>query len=421
MADIFVSYTSGDKAWAEWIGHELEKLGHTPHLHDWEISGGGDLAEWMEKHHHAADHVLCVVSAIYLDKPYSAWERRSAQWTATTKRPNFVLPVFVEDCEPPTMFAPLKCCQLFGLDETAAHERLDDFLKPASEKKPAKALFPGGPAVGAAAVEPRQAPVFPGTISNIPIRVPEHFLGRNEAMAALETALAREAGKAAITALHGLKGVGKTTLAAAFAEKHRGAYRATWWLRAQTEPTLRADLAGLGVRLKWIDPNAKEQEAVAAVLERLRFEGDGILLVYDNAVDAASLRPYLPRGGAAKIIVTSNDPNWRGVAAPVEIRIWPKDIGADYLIARTGFANQRAEAEALSVALGGLPLAHEQAGAYCEQLQVDFADYRRRFEHTPAKFLDDEDHAPADHNDRETVAKSFALGIEHAARLHPAA
>ncbi len=37
MADIFVSYTSSDKDWAFWIGKELEALGHTPHVHEWEI------------------------------------------------------------------------------------------------------------------------------------------------------------------------------------------------------------------------------------------------------------------------------------------------------------------------------------------------------------------------------------------------
>jgi hypothetical protein len=52
----------------------------------------------------------------------------------------------------------------------------------------------------------------------------------------------------AITALHGLRGVGKTTLAAAYAEAHRGHYRATWWIRAQAESTMRADLVALGIR-----------------------------------------------------------------------------------------------------------------------------------------------------------------------------
>ena len=69
MADIFISYTSSDREWAYWVGHQLESLGHTPRIHDWEISGGGDIAAWMEERHHAADRVLCIVSAAYLEKP----------------------------------------------------------------------------------------------------------------------------------------------------------------------------------------------------------------------------------------------------------------------------------------------------------------------------------------------------------------
>jgi hypothetical protein len=34
--------------------------------------------------------------------------------------------------------------------------------------------------------------------------------------------------------------------------------------------------------------------------------------------------------------VTSNAHAWGGVAEPVEIRLWPKTIGARYLIKRTG-------------------------------------------------------------------------------------
>ena len=169
---------------------------------------------------------------------------------------------------------------------------------------------------------PSAAPAFPGkpfALSNITISVPEHFLGRDADMAIVEAALARYQGRVAITALHGLRGVGKTTLAAAYAEKHKSDHRATWWLRAQSESTLRADLVGLGVRLEWVSPDAKEEAAVGAVLERLRHEGAGILLIYDNAIDANSLRAFLPAGGAAKILVTSNAHNWRKVAEPVEI------------------------------------------------------------------------------------------------------
>jgi hypothetical protein len=184
---------------------------------------------------------------------------------------------------------------------------------------------------------------------------------------------------------------------------------------------MRADLVALAIRLGWIAGIEKEEAAVVAVMERLRHEGEGILLIYDNATDADALKPYLSRGGAAKVLVTSNAHAWRGIAVPVEIRLWPKEIGGDYLIARTGRDAERAAAETLSEALGGLPLAHEQAAAYCERLDISLAEYGRRFAATPARFLDDERHAPPEYHDGLTVAKTFGLAIEEAAKLHPAA
>ena len=121
------------------------------------------------------------------------------------------------------------------------------------------------------------------------------------------------------------------------------------------------------------------------------------------------------------MLITSNAPDWRGLAAPIELKLWPKHIGADYLIARIGPAGERAEAEALSEALGGLPLAYEQAAAYCERLFVTFADYMRRLAATPIKLLDTKKDAPLDYHDKLTVAKTFALAIDEAAKEHPAA
>jgi tetratricopeptide (TPR) repeat protein len=420
VADIFISYTSDDRGWAFWIGHELEALGHVPHIHEWEISGGSDIMAWMEERHQVADHILCVISAAYLIKPYSSWERRAAQWAAARDRPGFALPVFVEHCETKTLFSQVKRCDLYGVSEEEARARLKAFLEPAG--KPAqRAAFPGCVKYSPTMTSTRPPQGFPGTLSNVPISVPLHFMGRDDALAAIETALKRYEGRVAITALHGLRGVGKTTLAAAYAERRRGEYGATWWIRAQAESTLRADLVALGIRLGWVGADDKEEPAVEAMTERLRHEGEGILLIFDNAVDADSLKPYLPRGGVARVLVTSNAHAWRGVAAPVEIRLWPKEIGADYLIVRTGREAERNAAEALSLALGGLPLAHEQAAAYCERLDVSLADYRKRFETAPSRLLDDVRHAPAEYHDGLTVAKTFALAIKEAAKLHPAA
>jgi len=175
------------------------------------------------------------------------------------------------------------------------------------------------------------------------------------------------------------------------------------------------------VRLGWVPPDEKEEPALAAVMERLRHEGEGVLLIFDNAIDADALKPYLPRGGAARVLVTSNAHAWRGVAEPVEIRLWLKEIGADYLIARTGRNAERDAAEDLSEALGGLPLAHEQAAAYCERLEIPLAEYHRRFAAAPVQMLDTSRDAPAEYHDKLTVAKTFVLAIEEAAKVHPAA
>lgn len=422
MADIFVSYSSADSDWAKWIAQQLEALGHVPHVHEWEISGGGNIMMWMEERLKKADHVLCVISRAYLAAPYSSWERQAAQWAAATNRSNFALPVFVEDCEASMLFSITKRCDLHGVSGEDACLRLASFMTPAA-KPAAPVPFPGAGKLAAAGVRP--AVEFPGkpyALANIPITVPRHFVGRDDVLADINTRLASDEGRVAITALHGLRGVGKTTLAAAYADKHRADYRATWWIRAQTEPTMRADLVALGVRLDWVAAEEKEEPALAVVKERLRDDGDRILLIFDNANDPGELRPYLPLGGSTQILVTSNAPNWGGIAAPVRIRVWPKDVGADFFLSRVpGRMNDRAAAEELSAALGGLPLAHEQAAAFCERLGLSFAAYLKRFESAPATLLDAVKDAPAEYHDRLTVAKTFALAIDEAAKLHPAA
>jgi tetratricopeptide (TPR) repeat protein len=402
MADFFISYTSSDRYWAHWIGKELTALGHAAHIHEWEIERGGDIYGWMEKRLDAADHVLCVVSDEYLKAPYSTLERNAAMWKAADSRPGFVLFVAVKPARLPVLSDHIRRCELFGVDEDTARSRFREFLQ--KREAPDRVAFPG------------QA----SAVANIPFHVPIHFVGRDDALAAIDAVLRRTSDGLTVAALHGLRGVGKTTLAAAYAERHRADYRATWWIGAQTEDRMRADLVALGLRLRWVTADDKEPEALAVVAERLTQEGEGILLIFDNAADAAAVKPYLPRGGRCNVLITSNTHAWRGIATPVEVGVWSKATGADYLLARTGGADERSAAESLSQMLGGLPLAHEQAAAYCERLEKSLAEYRKRFEAAPAKLLGDARDAPAEYHDRLTVTKTFALAIDEAAKLHPA-
>jgi tetratricopeptide (TPR) repeat protein len=402
MADFFISYTSSDRYWAHWIGKELTALGHVAHVHEWEIEKGGDIYGWMEQRLDAADHVLCVVSDEYLKAPYSTLERNAALWKAAASRPGFVLFVAVKPARLPVLSDHIRRCELFGVDEDTARNRFREFLQ--KREAPDRIAFPG------------QA----FAVANIPLLVPAHFLGRDDALAAIEAALRRATDGPTVAALYGLRGVGKTTLAAAYAERHRSDYRATWWIGAQTEDRMRTDLVALGTRLGWVTADDNEAESLAIVAERLKQEGEGILLILDNAADAAAVKPYLPRGGRCNVLITSNTHAWRGIATPVEIGVWSKEVGADYLVARTGRVEERSAAESLSETLGGLPLAHEQAAAYCERLEKPLAEYRKRFEAAPARILGDPRDAPTEYHDRLTVTKTFGLAIDEAAKLHSA-
>lgn len=129
MADFFISYTSSDREWAHWIGKELGALGHEPHIHEWEIDGGGDIYGWMEKRLDAADHVLCVISDEYLKAPFSTLERNAALWQAAGSRPGFVLFVAVRPARLPALSDHIRRCELFGVDEEAARVRFREFLQ----------------------------------------------------------------------------------------------------------------------------------------------------------------------------------------------------------------------------------------------------------------------------------------------------
>lgn len=260
-----------------------------------------------------------------------------------------------------------------------------------------------------------------GALSNVPIAVPLHFTGREPTLAAMRQALERGAPGPAIIALHGLRGLGKTMLATAFARRHATRYRAIWWVRAEAPDTIRADLAALAVRLGWARAEAPAASAFEAALEGVQQEGDGLLLIYDNAVDAVSLRSFPPKTGDAHLVITSNTGAWRAIATPIEPALWPAETGADFLIARTGRTGEREAALALSRLLGGLPLAHEQAAAYVESLEIPFAEYQRRLEAAPVALLDDASYAPADYRGGLTVAKALHLAIGQVRERHRAA
>ena len=69
----------------------------------------------------------------------------------------------------------------------------------------------------------------PAGFSNLPR--PGLFVGRDRELARLDAAMAGPGG-AVVQAVHGLGGVGKSTLAARWAAAHAAEYSLTWWITA---------------------------------------------------------------------------------------------------------------------------------------------------------------------------------------------
>ena len=83
--------TSADREWAFWIGTELKALGHEARIHEWELSAGADIMQWMEARLHRPGDLLVPngplkASEPHKDKgegaPYKGAQRRPADPTS---------------------------------------------------------------------------------------------------------------------------------------------------------------------------------------------------------------------------------------------------------------------------------------------------------------------------------------------------
>jgi tetratricopeptide (TPR) repeat protein len=183
----------------------------------------------------------------------------------------------------------------------------------------------------------------------------------------------RQRTNAAVTAVAGMGGVGKTTLAAEYCHRFGGQYSGVWWIRAEQDSVLLSDLKDLGRKLGLKDKQNVE-EAAKDCLDDLANKTQPFLLVYDNAPNPDTVRKHLPHG-ATRCIITSRFTEFGDIAQVTRLDKWADEIARDYLLSRTG-RNDAAGALRLAKTLDGLPLAAEQAAAFLKtRAGISFDDY----------------------------------------------
>ncbi|MFF3613598.1 BTAD domain-containing putative transcriptional regulator [Streptomyces sp. NPDC002580] len=169
---------------------------------------------------------------------------------------------------------------------------------------------PGLAEPSAPAPEPATAPVRP---AQLPATVTD-FTGRvsfvQELSDVLASASSEEGRVMAVSALAGIGGVGKTTLAVHVAHRSRGAFpdgqlyvdlQGAGSQAAEPETVLGAFLRALGTADSAIPDSLEERSA----LYRSALDGRRVLVLLDNARDAAQVRPLLPGTEGCAALVTS--------------------------------------------------------------------------------------------------------------------
>ncbi|MES5821817.1 BTAD domain-containing putative transcriptional regulator [Streptomyces sp. RG80] len=155
--------------------------------------------------------------------------------------------------------------------------------------------------------EPTAVPVRP---AQLPATVPD-FTGRAAFVSELSDVLATAEGRVmAVSALAGIGGVGKTTLAVHVAHEARSAFpdgqlyvdlQGAGSRAAEPETVLGSFLRALGTADSAIPDSLEER----AALYRSVLDGRRVLVLLDNARDAAQVRPLLPGTAGCAALVTS--------------------------------------------------------------------------------------------------------------------
>ena len=158
----------------------------------------------------------------------------------------------------------------------------------------------------------------PAGLSNLPR--PGLFVGRARELARLDAAMAAPGG-VVVQAVHGLGGVGKSTLAARWAAAHAAEYTLTWWITAATPADIDAGLAGLAVALQPALIGGAAAGGAAGRGGAVAGRPSGWLVILDNVTDPADVAPLLARARAGRYLITSRRASGWHATGVVPVRL----------------------------------------------------------------------------------------------------
>ena len=169
------------------------------------------------------------------------------------------------------------------------------------------------------------------------------------------------------TVLVGMRGCGKTQLAASLAQQCEDAnWNLVAWINAVSRDSIQSDLVELAKKLK-IDTSDQPtpETIIRRCFDQLKSEDpSNRLIVLDNVENIDDLRGLVPRGNGLRVVATTtNNTGWEHQGwDTIKVRVFDRDKSIDYLLTATE-STDRDAAVTLAHRLGDLPLALAQAAA----------------------------------------------------------
>lgn len=273
---------------------------------------------------------------------------------------------------------------------------------------------------------------------SVPLPRNPYFTGREEALSALHTQLGidRAGPLTQSSALYGLGGAGKTQIALEYAYRYALDYSAVFWIHAETYEQISASFCQLAETLHLLQCQDKDQDALVTAVKRWLSTHSQWLLIWDDIEELALLDRFVPPRREGAILLTTRSPALGTFAQGIELLPMTQEEGMLLLLRRgkalpveasneamcqlNGSApEQYMAAKELVAALGGLPLALDQAGAYIEEAQCGLPAYLEIFRRRRAALLQERGKQARDHP--ASVAATFRLDYAAMVKRHPAA
>ena len=189
------------------------------------------------------------------------------------------------------------------------------------------------------------------------------------------------------TVLTGMRGSGKTQLAAAVAAKCEDeGWPIVAWINAASRKELVADLYELALRIGIDAPKDIPPETIIRrFLDQLRSaDATDRLFVFDNVENLDDLKDLTPEGSGARVIVTTTRHlDWGSLGwLPLPVGVFEREQSIVLLSERSGDTHRDA-ADRIAELLGDLPVAITQAAATAKWGGYTLSDYLDRLSNHP--------------------------------------